>query len=154
MTSELRIRLSDELKKSIQSKDTIKTATIRLIMAAIKDRDISARSKGNSEGISDEEILSLLQTMIKQRNESIKMYEQGGRQELADREAAEIEVIHSFMPKQLNEEEMQDAVNQAIDNVDAQGVKDMGRVMAFLKDNYAGKMDFASASQFVKARLQ
>ena len=153
MTSLLRIRLSDELKSSIQNKDMIRTSTVRLILAALKDRDISARSKGNTEGISDDEILSLLQTMVKQRQDSIKMYEQGNRQDLADREQKEIEIIYDFMPKQLSSEEIDQAVVEAVADVKAESVKDMGRVMAYLKEHYSGKMDFSSASQKVKEKL-
>lgn len=153
MSSPLRTTLSESLKASMHAKEVIKTATIRLVMAAIKDRDISARSKGNSEGISDDEILSLFQTMIKQRNESIKMYSDGGRQELADREAQEIDVIHLFMPAQLSDDDIASVVADAIKQVEAASVKDMGRVMAVLKDKYAGQMDFSKASQMVKGKL-
>ncbi len=153
MSSVLRDTLSESLKTSMHAKEVVKTATIRLIMAAIKDRDISARSKGNSEGIADDEILSLFQTMIKQRNESIKMYSDGGRQELADREAQEIDVIHLFMPAQLSDDEIEGVVADAIKQVEAASVKDMGRVMAVLKEKYAGQMDFSKASLMVKSKL-
>lgn len=153
MSSALRIRLSEELKQSLHAKNTVKTATVRLILAALKDRDISARSKGNNEGISDDEILALLQTMIKQRNESVQMYQEGGRPELAAREQAEINVIVEFLPKQLNESEIQNVVKLAIEKSEASTVKDMGRVMALLKAEYAGQMDFSKASQCVKKEL-
>tara|TARA_Y100001936_G_C15936391_1_gene592276 strand:- start:30 stop:494 length:465 start_codon:yes stop_codon:yes gene_type:complete len=153
MTSLLRIRLNDELKSSVQSKNLIRTSTIRLILAALKDRDISARSKGNTEGISDEEILSLLQTMVKQRNESVSMYEQGNRPDLVQREKEEIEVIYDFMPRQLSADEVGEAVDEAVDEVKAESVKDMGKVMAYLKEHYAGKLDFSLASQKVKQKL-
>ena len=153
MSSELRNRINTELKEGMHAKNEIKTATIRLIIAAIKDRDISARTKGDGCGITDDEILSLFQTMMKQRTESMKMYHDGGRDELAAREANEIKIIESFLPAQFSDEEIGDAVQQAMDETGATGVKDMGRVMAFLKDNYAGQMDFGKASQIVKSRL-
>ncbi len=153
MSSALRIRLSEELKQSLQARTEIKTATVRLILAALKDRDISARSKGNNEGISDDDILSLLQTMIKQRNESVKMYQEGGRPELAAREQAEIGVIEDFLPKQLSEAEIEKVVRETIEKSEATTVKDMGRVMALLKAEYAGQMDFSKASLCVKKEL-
>lgn len=153
MSSALRIRLSEELKQSLQARAEIKTATVRLILAALKDRDISARSKGNNEGISDDDILSLLQTMIKQRNESVKMYQEGGRPELAAREQAEIGVIEDFLPKQLSEAEIEKVVRETIEKSEATTVKDMGRVMALLKAEYAGQMDFSKASLCVKKEL-
>lgn len=153
MSSELRNRINDELKNGMHSKDATKTATVRLIIAAIKDRDISARTKGDGCGISDDEILSLFQTMIKQRTESMKMYHDGGRDELAAREASEIKIIESFLPAQFSDEEITAAVQTAITETEATGVKDMGRVMAYLKDNYAGQMDFGKASQAVKSQL-
>lgn len=153
MTSPLRANLSDELKNSLKDKNEIKTATIRLILAALKDRDISARSTGNSQGIADDEILGLLQTMIKQRRESVSMYLEGGRKELADREEAEIGVISTFMPRQLSEDEIKQATRDAIKSTGAESVKDMGKVMSFLRDNYVGQMDFGKASQIIKAEL-
>lgn len=153
MSSALRIRLSEELKQSLQARAEVKTATVRLILAALKDRDISARSKGNNEGISDDDILSLLQTMIKQRNESVKMYQEGGRPELAAREQAEIGVIEDFLPRQLSESEIEKIVRETIEKSEATTVKDMGRVMALLKAEYAGQMDFSKASLCVKKEL-
>ncbi len=153
MSSALRIRLSEELKQSLHAKIEVKTATIRLILAALKDRDISARSKGNNEGISDDDILSLLQTMIKQRNESVKMYNDGGRPELAEREQAEINVIEEFLPQQLSDDQIREVVSDAIAKSGASSVKDMGRVMALLKGEYAGQMDFTKASKCVKEHL-
>lgn len=150
----LRSDLQDALKEAMRAKDSSGVATIRLIMAALKDRDIAARTKGQMEGISDDEILQMLQSMIKQRRESIQMYEQGGRLELAEREQAEVEWISKFLPKQMSEEEMAVAVDSAITDLDAAGLKDMGRVMAALRERHAGQMDFGKASGIVKQKLQ
>ena len=149
----LRDRIKEAMKTAMKAKDEIGLAATRLIQAALKDRDIAARSKGNTDGIGDDEILGMLQSMIKQRRDSIEMYEKGGRPELAEREAREIDVIESFLPEQMDE----DAVNAAIDAVmkemEATSMKDMGRVMAALKERHAGSMDFGKASALVKARL-
>ncbi|EKV26980.1 Transamidase GatB domain protein [Caenispirillum salinarum AK4] len=150
----LRSDLQDALKEAMRAKDSSGVATIRLIMAALKDRDIAARSKGQMEGISDDEILQMLQSMIKQRRESIQMYEQGGRLELAEREKAEIEWISKFLPRQMTEDEAAAAVDSAIADLDASGLKDMGRVMAALRERHAGQMDFGKASGIVKQKLQ
>ena len=149
----LRTRLNDELKLAMKAKDSCRTSTLRLILAALKDRDIAARSKDNADGIGDDEILSMLQTMVKQRKESITMYEKGGRDELAAREAEEIDVIKDFLPSQLSEEETAAAVGEIITETEAAGLKDMGRTMAELRSRYAGRMDFSVASEIVKSQL-
>lgn len=149
----LRQQFNDALKDTMRSKDDTAVSTLRLILAAVKDRDIAARSKGNTEGISDDELLGLLQTMVKQRRESIALYEQGGRLDLAEQEQAEIAVIERFLPQQLDEDETRAAVTQVIDELGATGIKDMGRIMAALRGRYAGQMDFARASGIVKAQL-
>lgn len=149
----MRTNIAAAMKQALKNKDQTALGTMRLISAALKDRDIAARGNGNPDGISDDEIFGLLQTMIKQRNESAKMYRDGDRPALADAEEAEIAIIKSFLPAQLNDEEMQAAINSAIDQSDASSVKDMGQVMGFLKSNYAGQMDFSLASQAVKAAL-
>lgn len=149
----LRQRLSDALKDALKAKDQIGLSTVRLILAALKDRDIAARGKGNKEGISDEDILGLLQNMIKQRHESIVLYEKGGRLELAEQERGEIAVIERFLPKQMGEDEVAKAVAAAISETGAQSLKDMGKTMAALKSRYAGQMDFAKASALVKQAL-
>lgn len=149
----LRTSLNESLKQAIKSKDVTSTSTLRLIIAALKDRDIAARSRGVTDGIEDDEILQMLQSMIKQRRESIAMYEQGGRLELAEREANEITVIERFLPKQMSEEETAAAVAAVIGDLEAQGLKDMGRVMAALRERFAGQMDFGRASQTVKSQL-
>ncbi len=149
----LRQELNDALKQATLAKDECATATIRLILAALKDRDIAARAKGRPGGLEEDEILSMLQTMIKQRRESIEMYEKGGRLDLAEREAREIEVIERFLPRQMTEEEMAAAVAAAIEEVGASNLKEMGKVMAALRARHAGRMDFAKASALVKQRL-
>jgi len=149
----LRPQLNDALKSAMLSKDSRVVSTVRLILAALKDRDIAARSRGVMDGISDDEILSMLQSMIKQRRESISLYEQGGRLELAQQEQDEIAIIERFLPRQLNEEEMTSAVSAVITELGAGGIKDMGRVMAALKERHAGTMDFTKASALTKKLL-
>jgi hypothetical protein len=148
-----RTELSDALKDAMRAKEACAVSTLRLILAALKDRDIAARGKGNSEGIGDQEILDLLQKMVRQRRESIELFEKGDRQDLADKEAEEIEVIQRFLPKQMDPDQVQGAVQEAIEELEAATIKDMGRVMAALKQRYAGRMDFGKASALVKERL-
>lgn len=150
---DIRSEINAKLKDSLKSKDQIATSTIRLIMAALKDRDITARTTGKAEGIDDAEILSMLQSMIKQRVESIKTYEAAERPDLAEREQEEIEVINQFMPKQLTEEEVQEAVKAKIKAVGAENIRDMGKVMGALKADYAGQMDMGRAGAIVKEHL-
>jgi len=148
----LRARLTTEMKEAMKAGDKERLATVRMIQAALKDRDIEARGNGK-EPISEDEILSLLQKMIKQRTESAGVYEQGGRPELAANERAEIAIIESFLPKQMDEAETQAAIDAAIAETGAAGPKDMGKVIAALKGAYAGRMDFGKASGLVKAAL-
>ncbi|MGU3541514.1 GatB/YqeY domain-containing protein [Methylobacterium sp. A52T] len=148
----LRARFTTEMKEAMKAGDKERLATVRMIQAALKDRDIEARGNGK-EPISDEEILSLLQKMTKQRTESAAVYEQGGRPELAANERAEIAIIESFLPKQMDETEMKAAVEAAILETGAAGPKDMGKVIAALKGTFAGRMDFGKASGLVKAAL-
>jgi len=154
----MRDRLSQATKDAMKAQDKQRLSTLRLISAALKDRDIAARvdEKGVSSGrdkITDQEFASLLQKMIKQRRDSITAFEQGGRQELAKQEAAEIAVIEEFLPKQMGDAEAAAAIAAAIKEVGAAGQKDMGKVMAALKSRYAGQMDFGKASGLVKAAL-
>jgi len=149
----LRTRISDALKTAMKSKQTHTVSTIRLIMAALKDRDIAARPKGNGDGISDDEILSMLQSMIKQRRESVEMYEKGGRAELAQQEEGEIEIIQTFLPEQMDDAAISAAVKEVVEEAGATSLKDMGKVMGLLKERYAGEMDFSKASAQVKTRL-
>ena len=149
----LRQQLNDALKTAMLAKDARTVSTVRLILAALKDRDIAARPKGVTDGIGDEEILGLLQSMIKQRRESISLYEQGGRPELAQQEQDEINIIERFLPVQMSDEEATDAVAELVIELGAASVKDMGRVMAVLKERFNGRMDFTKASALVKAKL-
>ena len=149
----LRTRLSDALKTAMKGKDGRSVSTLRLILAALKDRDIAARSKGNQDGVSDDEVLGLLQSMVKQRRESIGLYEKGGRMELAQGEAEEISVIEGFLPEQMGEDEMATVITGIVDEVGAESLKDMGKVMTALKEQFAGQMDFGKASAIVKERL-
>lgn len=149
----LRRRLDEALKSAMRGRDLCATSTMRLILAALKDRDIAERGKGNVAGLSDEQILGLLRSMVKQRQESIRLYEQGGRPELAQQEANEIAVIEQFLPAQMDPQAMDNAVAAVIAEAEALTLKDMGRVMALLKQRFPGQMDFAKAGALVKARL-
>ena len=149
----MRENIANGLKEALKAKDQVALSTMRLIVAALKDRDIAARGNDNPDGISDEEILGMLQTMIKQRTESAKMYRDGDRPELAANEEAEIEIIKNFMPAQLSADEMTQAIASSIAKTGASSIKDMGQVMGYLKAHYAGQMDFSYASQAVKAAL-
>ncbi len=148
----LRTRLSDAYKESMRSKNERVTATVRLIMAALKDRDIAARPKGIT-AIPDDEILQMFNSMIKQRRESIDMFQKGNRPELAKQEQEEIDIIQSFMPTQMDEAETAAAVKEAIAQTGAASVKDMGKVMAVLKEKYTGRIDFSRVSGVVKQSL-
>ncbi|HPF79018.1 MAG TPA: GatB/YqeY domain-containing protein [Alphaproteobacteria bacterium] len=141
------------LKEALKNKDQVAMSTIRLITAAIKDRDIAARGTGNLDGIGEAEILSLLQSMVKQRQESSKTYSDAGRPELAERELAEIKVIERFLPAQMGEDEVSAAIDSIIAEVGASDIKDMGKVMNELKAKYAGQMDMAKVGGLVKAKL-
>lgn len=149
----LRTRLNEALKEAMRAREERATATVRLILAALKDRDIAARTRGVSDGVPEDEIHQMLQSMIKQRRESIALYEQGGRLELAEREAEEIAIIERFLPKQMSDEEVAAAVAGTIQDIGAANLKDMGRVMTALRERFAGRMDFGKASQAVKAQL-
>lgn len=149
----LRSELNDALKQALKNKDQQTLGTVRLILAALKDRDIAARGVGNCDGISEEEVLDMLQKMVKQRRESIELYAKGDRQDLVDKEQAEIDVIQRFMPQQLDDGETRTAVEQTIAELEAASIKDMGRVMAALKERYAGRMDFSKASALAKGQL-
>ncbi len=149
----LRNRINDALKDAMKAKSQEVVAALRLILAALKDRDIAARTKGNLEGIGDDEILALLQSMIKQRSESIEMYEKGGRLDLAERETKEIATIEQFLPEQIADDELVDAITSVIIEEKGKTLKDMRRVMTALKERYTGRMDFAKASAVVKKQL-
>lgn len=149
----LRAKITDGIKNAMREKDQVRLSTLRLINAAVKDQDIAARAKGNSEGVDDGEVLAIMAKMVKQRQESARVYEEGGRLELAEQENAEIVVIEEFLPRQLSEDEAEAAVAAAIAEVGASSIRDMGRVMGVLKGKYAGQMDFGSVGPMVKARL-
>jgi uncharacterized protein len=149
----LRQKLSDALKDSLKKREARSVSTLRLILAALKDRDIDSRGRGIEGGLGEEEILGLLQTMIKQRRESIVQYQQGGRDDLVKQEAEEIAIIEGFLPAQLSDAEIAAAVAEAIGETGAAGLKEMGKVMAVLKAKHSGRMDFSKASAAVKAKL-
>jgi len=149
----LRTQLNEALKSSLKSQDKVALSTIRLILAALQDRDIAVRPERGDGGLDEKEILQLLQKMVKQRDESITLYIKGGRQDLADRERAEIEVINTFLPKQMEGDELRKAVETVVKEAEASNLKDMGRVMAALRERYAGQMNFAQANGIVKEML-
>lgn len=149
----LREKLNEAMKDAMRARETAALGTIRLILAKLKDVDIAARTETSREGVAEDKILSMLQGMIKQRNESILLYEKGNRADLADKEKAEIAVIERFLPQQMDEAAMEAAVREAVAAAGAKSVKDMGGVMAALKAKYAGQMDFAKASATVKKAL-
>ena len=148
----LRERITAEMKEAMKAGEKQKLSTVRMIQAALKDKDIEARGLGKGQ-TSDEDILALLQKMIKQRQEAAGVYEQGGRPELAETERAEAQIIQTFLPQQLDEAETRTAIADAIAETGAAGPKDMGKVIAALKAKYTGRMDFGRASGLVKDAL-
>ena len=150
----MRSELDANLKEAIKSQEKQRVATLRLINAAIKDRDIAVRSEENTEGVSDAEIILILSNMVKQRKQSIVQYEEGGRVELAERETEEIKIIQEFLPIQLTDEEIHAEISKIIDAHDELTIKDMGKIMGELKDKFSGRMDFGKASEIVKALLK
>ncbi len=149
----LREQLKAALKTAMMEKDTHKISTIRLILAAIKDRDIASRGTSKDGVITNDDILQLLQSMIKQRKDSVALYTKGGRQDLVDSEQSEIEIIQSFLPQQMDETQTKAAVEDVIKTTGAAGLKDMGKVMAALRERFAGQMDSGQASVIVKTIL-
>jgi uncharacterized protein YqeY len=149
----LRQAFSDKLKQAMKARDTRTVSTVRLILAALKERDVAARGEGNMEGLADPDILRMLQGMIKQRRESITLYEQGNRPDLAQQEAEEIAVIESFLPQQMDEAAITAAAQAAIAETGAAGVRDMGKVMGALRERHAGAMDFSRAGPIVRRLL-
>ena len=148
----MRERLMEAQKAAMKAGDKRRLLTVRMILSGVKDRDIAGRTSG-ADQIADAEIVELMAKLIKSRKESAKLFEQGGRPELAAQEREEIEIIRGFMPKQMDEAETKAAITALVGEIGAAGVKDMGRVMAALKERYAGQMDFARASGVVKAAL-
>lgn len=149
----LREQIKTELVAAMKAKDEGKTSVLRLINSSIKDKDIAARPAGKTDGISDDEILQLLQSMIKQRKESIELYEKGNRADLVAKEKAEIDVISSFLPAQMDDAAIEAAIKQIIQETGASSMKDMGKVMGSLRGKYAGQMDFGKASGMIKGLL-
>jgi uncharacterized protein len=147
----LRDKINDEVKQAMKSQDKLRLSTLRLMNAAIKNAEIDARTGAGP--LTDDDVLGLLQKMIKQREDSVVLYEQGGRKELADQERGEIEIIRGFLPQQMSEAEAKAAIAEVIRETGAVGIKDMGKVMAALKQAYAGRMDFGKASGLVKGLL-
>ncbi|CUH76606.1 GatB/YqeY domain-containing protein [Tropicibacter naphthalenivorans] len=150
---DLRARVNAAVKQAMKDKDAARLSTLRLINAAIKDRDIAVRAEGNETGVEEAEVLAIMGKMVKQRRESAKTYEEGGRLDLAERELAEIEIIEQFLPKALSDEEVTQAIDAAVAEVGAESIRDMGRVMGVLKAKYTGQMDFGAVGAKVKDRL-
>jgi uncharacterized protein len=148
----MREKLTESMKDAMKTKDSRRLSTVRLIQAAVKDRDIANRGTGK-DAATDDEILQILQKMVKQREESAKIYEDAGRAELATQEREEIDVLKAFMPEQLSDEKVDEIVAAVVAETGASGMKDMGKVMAILRERYAGQMDFAKASGVIKAKL-
>jgi uncharacterized protein YqeY len=149
----LRDNINNALKEAMKSGDKLKVSTLRLMNAAIKERDIQGRTTGRDAGVSDDQILEVFVKMVKQRQESLATYEQAGREDLAAQERGEIAIIQSYMPKQLSEDEMKAEIGKTIKDLGAQGMKDMGKVMGALKQRYAGRMDMGKAGAVVKSLL-
>lgn len=150
---ELRERVTQSLKQAMKDRDTERLSTLRLINAAIKDRDIAARGDGREEGVGNDEVLAILGKMVKQRQESARAYEEGGRIDLAEQERSEIVYIEEFLPRQLDEAEIADAITAAMDEVGASSIRDMGKVMGALKAKFTGQMDFGAVGPMVKDKL-
>jgi uncharacterized protein YqeY len=150
---DLRTSIAAALKQAMKDKAADRLSTLRLINAAIKDKDIAARAEGNDDGVGDDEVLAILGKMSKQRAESARAYEEGGRLDLADREREEITVIEEFLPRQLSDEEAEAAVQAAIADTGAESIRDMGKVMAVLKGKYTGQLDFGKVGPMVKQHL-
>ena len=150
---DMRERIGAALKDAMKSKDAARLSTLRLINAAIKDKDIALRGEGGDATVGDAEVLAILGRMVKQRQESARAYEEGGRLELAEKELAEIKVIEDFLPRQLDAEETGAAIRAAIAETGATSIRDMGKVMAALKAKYTGQMDFGAAGPRIKELL-
>ena len=150
---ELRSRITAEMRKAMKDKAAERLSTIRLINAAIKDRDIAVRAEGNYNGVDDAEVLAILDKMVRQRQESARTYEEASRLDLSERELSEIAVIEEFLPRKLSSNEVSAAVTIAITEVGAASIRDMGRVMALLKSQYVGQMDFGKVGPIVKDKL-
>ncbi len=153
METTLRDRIDASLKQAMRDRDSQRLATLRLISAAIKDQEIAARAKDGETAVTDDDILAILGKMTKQRHESVRAYEEGGRIDLAEREQAEIAIIAEFLPRQLSDDEVEAAIEQAITDTGATSIRDMGKIMGALKAKYAGQMDFGAVGPRIKDRL-
>ncbi|QPM89074.1 GatB/YqeY domain-containing protein [Pseudooceanicola algae] len=149
----LREKLNAEIKQAMRDRASTRLCTLRLVNAAIKDRDIATRGDGNDEGVGESEVLAIMGKMTKQRQESARAYEEGGRIDLAQQELDEIKVIEEFLPRQLNQTEVDKAIEEAISSTDAHSIRDMGKIMGHLKSKYTGQMDFGSVGPMVKKRF-
>lgn len=149
----IRNQINADLKQALKAKDSERLGTLRLINAAIKDRDIEARGQGATEGVDDAGLLVIMARMVKQRQESARVYEEGGRLELAEKELSEIKIIEDYLPKQLSDAEVDAAISEAIAETGASSLRDMGKVMAVLKTKFTGQLDFGKAGGLVKAKL-
>ena len=150
----LRNRFKNDLLSAMKSKDTIKVSTLRLILAAIKDRDLESRSNGTGDEVSDSVVLEILSKMVKQRLETSKVYEGAGRFDLADTEKKETNVINDYMPKMLTVDELDKVIDDAIDHIKATSLRDLGKVISKIKEDYSGRCDFADVSQMIRERLE
>ena len=150
---DLRARIQDATKEAMRDRDQLRLSTLRLIGAAIKDREIAIRGEPGQAALAEDDIVALLSRMVKQRQESARAYEEGGRLELAERETQEIGIIQEFLPRQLDQAEVAAAIDSVIAELGATGVRDMGRVMGALRERHAGQMDFGAAGALVKSRL-
>ena len=150
----LRTKFKNELLEAMKVKDSLKVSTLRLILAAIKDRDLESRRKGNGDQIPDSNILVILAKMIKQRNEAAELYTNAGRNELAESESKEIEIINTFMPKMLTKIELDKVIEESISIVEAKSLRDLGRVISKIKEDYTGRCDFADVTQMIRKRLE
>ena len=148
----LRQAFTDQLKAAMKARDAQRVGTLRLVNAAIKNAEIEAQVRGQ-QAIADQDVLGILRKMVKQRQESLEIYDRAGRKELADKERSEIEIISQYLPREMSEDEMKAAISTVMQEVAAAGMKDMGKVMTALRQGYAGKMDFAKASTLVKGML-
>jgi uncharacterized protein YqeY len=150
----LRTKFKNELLEAMKVKDSIKVSTLRLILAAIKDRDLESRRKGNGDQIPDSNILVILAKMIKQRNEAVELYKNAGRNELAESECKEIDIINTFMPKMLTKTELDKVIEESISIVEAKSLRDLGKVISKIKEDYTGRCDFADVTQMIRKRLE
>ncbi len=149
----LREQITSGLKTAMRERDVLRLSTLRLISAAIKDQDIAARAKGNSDGVGEPEVLAILGKMVKQRQESARAYEEGGRLELAEKEREEIKIVEEYLPRQLSDDEVAKAVADAIASTGAESIRDMGKVMGVLKGKYTGQIDFGAVGPRVRDQL-